>query len=58
VAGRRVCRENQEFRDGRGLPVFRSARLKDWRRIATRYERCPDLFLSACALATVVPFWS
>jgi transposase len=25
--------------------------LKDWRRIATRYDRCPILFLSACALA-------
>lgn len=23
--------------------------LKDWRRIATRYDRCPILFLSACA---------
>ena len=33
------------------------ARLKDWRRIATRYDRCPDLFLSACALASVVLFW-
>ena len=33
------------------------ARLKDWRRIATRYDRCADLFLSACALAAVVMFW-
>jgi transposase len=33
------------------------ARLKDWRRIATRYDRCADLFLSACALAAVVLFW-
>lgn len=32
-------------------------RLKDWRRIATRYDRCADLFLSACALAAVVMFW-
>ena len=31
------------------------ARLKDWRRIATRYDRCPILFLSACA-ATVI-YW-
>ena len=30
------------------------ARLKDWRRIATRYDRCPILFLSACALAAIV----
>ena len=33
------------------------ARIKDWRRIATRYDRCADLFLSACALAAVVMFW-
>lgn len=32
-------------------------RLKDWRRIATRYDRCADLFLSACALAATVLFW-
>jgi transposase len=30
------------------------ARLKDWRRFATRYDRCPILFLSACALAATV----
>jgi transposase len=30
------------------------ARLKDWRLIATRYERCPILFLSASALAATV----
>ncbi|MCA3461653.1 MAG: IS5/IS1182 family transposase, partial [Rhodobacter sp.] len=33
------------------------ARLKDWRRIATRYDRCPILFLSACALAATVMYW-
>jgi hypothetical protein len=33
------------------------ARLKDWRRIATRYDRCVRVFLSACALAAVVLFW-
>lgn len=33
------------------------ARLKDWRRIATRYDRCPKVFLSACALAAIVVFW-
>ena len=33
------------------------ARLKDWRRIATRYDRCPIPFLSDCALAATVMFW-
>jgi transposase len=33
------------------------ARLKDWRRIAMRYDRCADLYLSAVALAALVIFW-
>jgi transposase len=32
-------------------------RLKDWRRVATRYDRSPNVFLSAIALATIVIFW-
>jgi len=31
--------------------------LKDWRRVATRYDRCPKVFLSAVALAATVLFW-
>lgn len=33
------------------------ARLKARRRIATRYNRCADLFLSPRALAEIVMFW-
>ncbi len=32
-------------------------RLKDWRRVATRYDRCPIVYLSAIALAATVIFW-
>ena len=32
-------------------------RLKHWRRGATRYGRCPNIFLSAGALAAIVLFW-
>ncbi len=32
-------------------------RLKDWSRVATRYDRCPKVFLSAIALAATVLFW-
>ena len=28
--------------------------LKDWRRVATRYDKCPKVFLSAIALAVIV----
>lgn len=34
-----------------------SGRLKDWRRVATRYDRCPIVFLSAIALAATVMSW-
>ena len=33
------------------------AHLKDWRRIATRYDRCADLSLSAICIAATVMFW-
>jgi len=32
-------------------------RLKDWRRVATRYDRCHTPFFSAIALAATVIFW-
>ena len=33
------------------------ARLKDWRRIATRYDRCAHTFFSAICLAAAVAFY-
>ncbi len=32
-------------------------RLKDWRPVATRYDRCTIAFLSAVALAATIRFW-
>ena len=32
-------------------------RLKDWRRVHTRYDRCAHTFMSAIALAATVIFW-
>jgi transposase len=32
-------------------------RLKDWRRIATRYDRCAHTFMSASCIAAAVIFW-
>jgi transposase len=54
---------NQPVRHGKALYRLRHkveimfGRLKDWRRIATRYDRCPVVFLSAIALAATVLFW-
>jgi transposase len=31
--------------------------LKDWRRVATRYDKCPKVFVSAIDLAASVLFW-
>jgi len=33
------------------------SKLKDWRRIATRYDRCPHTFMSAICIAATVIFW-
>ncbi|WP_430442345.1 IS5 family transposase [Shinella sp.] len=33
------------------------AKLKDWRRIATRYDRCAHTFFSAISIAAAVIFW-
>ena len=33
------------------------ARLKDWRRIATRYDRCAHTFQAAITIAVIVIWW-
>lgn len=33
------------------------AKLKDWQRIATRYDRCAHTFFSAICIAAAVIFW-
>jgi transposase len=33
------------------------ARLKDWRRIATRYDRCAYTFFSAICIAATLTFY-
>ncbi len=32
-------------------------RIKDWRRIAMRYDRCAHTFFSAICIAATVTFW-
>jgi putative transposase len=32
-------------------------KIKDWRRIATRYDRCAHTFLSSITIAVIVLFW-
>lgn len=33
------------------------AKLKDWRRIPTRYDRCAHTFFSAICIAATIIFW-
>lgn len=39
------------------VPIRDRSSLKDWKRMATRYDRSPTVFLSAIARAPVVLFW-
>jgi transposase len=32
-------------------------RLKDWRRVATRYDRCAHTFMSAITITALVTYW-
>lgn len=32
-------------------------RLKDWRRVATRYNRCAHTFMSAISIAATICYW-
>lgn len=56
--GRRVpiCHDQARYRQHHKTENS-FARLQDWRRVATRYDRCPKVFLSAIALAALVLFW-
>jgi transposase len=61
ISGRRSRNEPVRYdkrRCGRRSRIeIMFGRLKDWRRVATRYDRCPTAFFSAVALAAIVIFW-
>jgi transposase len=48
--------DRRRYRKGNRIEIM-FGRLKDWRRVATRYYRNPKAFLSAIALAAIVIFW-
>jgi hypothetical protein len=43
------------YRQRRKIEIM--GRLKDWRRIHTRYNRCAHTFFSAICIAAIVIFW-
>jgi transposase len=55
---KRPCSWDQEAYCRRNLIERMFCRMKDWRRMATRYDRLARNYLSALALVAVVCFWS
>ena len=53
--GKPVPHDKRRYRRRNRIEIM-FGRLKDWRRIATCYDRCPKVFLSAIALAAPVIF--
>jgi transposase len=58
-------RKNRKVQHAYDAALYRQRRhvenmfgkLKDWRRVATRYDRCADIFMAAITLAAIVIFW-
>ena len=57
IPGRKARKKPIKYDKRRNRIEIMFGRLKDWRRVATRYDRCPEVFLSAIALAATVMFW-
>ncbi|MHC2297122.1 transposase [Rhizobium mongolense] len=54
---KRAIRYDKQRYRGRHLIENAFCRLKDFRRVATRYDKLADNFLSGVALATALAFW-
>ena len=57
IPGRKQRKKPIKYDKRRNRIEIMFGRLKDWRRVATRYDRCPKVFLSAIALAALVIYW-
>jgi transposase len=56
LRGKAIRHDKRRYRRRNRIEIM-FGRLKDWRRVATRYDRCAKTFLSAVALAATVIFW-
>ena len=54
---KKTIRYNKKLYKQRNRIERAFAKLRDWRRIDHRYDRCPEIFLSACAFAAIVIWW-
>ncbi|MFC3314883.1 IS5 family transposase [Falsigemmobacter intermedius] len=57
IPGRKSREKPVKYDRRRSRIEMMFGRLKDWRRVATRYDRCPKVFLNAIILAATVLFW-
>ena len=57
IPGRKKRKKQVRYDKRRNRIEIMFGRLKDWRRVATRYDRCPKVFFSAIALAATVIYW-
>jgi len=55
---KKAIRYDKERYKGRWMVEAAFCRLKDFRRVATRYDKLAINFMSAVALATIIAFWS
>lgn len=54
--GMPIKHDKRRYNRGNRIEIM-FGRLKDWRRVATRYDRCLKVFLSVVSLAATVMFW-
>ena len=54
--GKPIKHDNRRYKRRNWIEIM-FGRLKDWRWVPTRNERCPKVFLSAVALAATIMFW-
>ncbi len=57
IPARKKRKEPVKYDKRRDRIEIMFGRLKDWIRVANRYDRCPKVFLSAIALAALVIYW-
>jgi putative transposase len=54
---KKKCRHGKTLYKQRHKIENMFGRIKDWRRIAMRYDRCAHTFLSAITIAAIVTYW-
>ena len=61
ILGRKNRKQPIEYDQGlykqRNLIERMFGKLKDWRRIAMRYDRCANTFMAAICIAATIIFW-